>query len=889
MHSSPGIKPPGDLPLWRAGPLLIFLFLSAPICADNQIFNHVIGETVSLDVPEPGAGHIETPGSSDTYLFHGVAGERLYIEVLAGAITLADMRLTAPDDSVLFNATGLVSRGPITLPLSGTYELRIAGRSDATGTYSFRTTLTIDQTFNHQIGDTVSDGVPEPGAGNIETPGSTDTYLFEGSAGQRIYIRILAGPNVASMRLTAPDNSALFDATGLIDRGPITLPHDGTYALRIAGLGSATATYSFRINETIDQTFNHQIGDTVSDGVPEPGAGHIETPGSTDTYLFAGSAGQRIYIRILAGPSFLADMHLTAPDDSIVFNLGGLLDRGPITLPHDGTYALRIAGRGSATGPYSFRINETVDEIFDYHLGDLVSEDQPAPGAGRLEEPGSTDTYLFTAEAGQSFRFVYQGGAMPMARVRLTVPDGSVLFETSTLASSGPYTLPESGLYQLRIASQNANTGPYAFLTASALGAPEQLSLLAGDGELTVSWLPPSVDDGLPPDLYVATASPGGASCSTSGLSCVIDGLNNGTFHAVRVVASNAQHDSFPSPPVFGTPQGRPGPPQGLIAIATDGGAQIEWQPPASDGGSAILGYSVSAEPGGSGCEVDAPGCTLEGLTNGTTYAVTVFARNALGDGPEAGPVEVTPRPDPFESITELKAPAGPVRVGEAIPITARVSGGDTAPMDGRVSIVANSGESCSDNGPPGSTGLQAVFSCAISFAHAGQRSLTASFEDSLTHLDSSSQAETWSAMYFADLSVTIDDGRTASTPGEFVSYSITVTNSGPDAAPTSQLTVTVDPPLEEASWICQAPGNATCPAASGPDAIDVSLDLATGDTLNLVLSGRLPESLPARVTATARIAADGDLPNAVFDPVPANNLDTDVNQVDELFEDRFE
>jgi hypothetical protein len=70
--------------------------------------------------------------------------------------------------------------------------------------------------------------------------------------------------------------------------------------------------------------------------------------------------------------------------------------------------------------------------------------------------------------------------------------------------------------------------------------------------------------------------------------------------------------------------------------------ATITWLRPA-DGGSPILGYTVTAQPGGQSCSTDGPdalSCTITGLTNGVNYTFTVTARNAVGAStppPDAG------------------------------------------------------------------------------------------------------------------------------------------------------------------------------------------------------------------------------------------------------------
>ena len=73
------------------------------------------------------------------------------------------------------------------LTQTGTYEVEVTGPSSATGTYSFTlTSVAAADVFAVSIGDTISNGVPSAGAGNIETPGADDEYAFTGTVGQVI-------------------------------------------------------------------------------------------------------------------------------------------------------------------------------------------------------------------------------------------------------------------------------------------------------------------------------------------------------------------------------------------------------------------------------------------------------------------------------------------------------------------------------------------------------------------------------------------------------------------------------------------------------------------------------------------------------------------------------
>jgi Calx-beta domain/Fibronectin type III domain len=87
-----------------------------------------------------------------------------------------------------------------------------------------------------------------------------------------------------------------------------------------------------------------------------------------------------------------------------------------------------------------------------------------------------------------------------------------------------------------------------------------------------------------------------------------------------------------------------PGAPTKVTAVAGDSSAMVSFVAPASDGGSDINSYTVTASPGGATASGIASPITISGLTNGTAYAFTVTATNAHGTGPASLPSSpVTP------------------------------------------------------------------------------------------------------------------------------------------------------------------------------------------------------------------------------------------------------
>ena len=197
--------------------------------------------------------------------------------------------------------------------------------------------------------------------------------------------------------------------------------------------------------------------------------------------------------------------------------------------------------------------------------------------------------------------------------------------------------------------------------------APSAPSAVGGDSQATVSWTAPS-SNGSAVLSYTATASPGGATCTTpDGVtsSCTVTGLTNGTSYTFTVTATNGVGTGAASVPTSAvTPLRVAGAPGNVTATAANRSLSVSWNPPSSNGGSAITSYTATASPGGAWCsytvtspEVD--GCTILNLTNGTSYTVTVRATNTLGLGPASAPsAPAIPKTNPGAPSNVVATPA---------------------------------------------------------------------------------------------------------------------------------------------------------------------------------------------------------------------------------------
>jgi len=83
-----------------------------------------------------------------------------------------------------------------------------------------------------------------------------------------------------------------------------------------------------------------------------------------------------------------------------------------------------------------------------------------------------------------------------------------------------------------------------------------------------------------------------------------------------------------------------------------------------------------------------------------------------------------------------------PSQVGAIAPISVSVIGASMAPADGLVTVLASTGETCSDPSPSAGGGSTAQFTCDLTFGSVGPRTVTATFSGSTTHDGSVSAVE---------------------------------------------------------------------------------------------------------------------------------------------------
>lgn len=211
---------------------------------------------------------------------------------------------------------------------------------------------------------------------------------------------------------------------------------------------------------------------------------------------------------------------------------------------------------------------------------------------------------------------------------------------------------------------ENDMMRPVAFQVAP--GWPRNVTAVAGDGQATVSFLPPTGTGGSPITGYTLTVNPGGTviPVAADATSVVVPGLSNcGTPYTFTMTATTANGTSTPSPaslpvtpgPAFNAP---------TILTVTPGNATttVTIKAPTSTGCGPVTGYTVTSSPAGG---VDSNAGTIgtshvmTGLTNGTAYTFTVVATNAVGAKSPASAAST-----PVTPTAPSTRPAAPTALG---------------------------------------------------------------------------------------------------------------------------------------------------------------------------------------------------------------------------------
>jgi RHS repeat-associated protein len=340
--------------------------------------------TAPLTLGETITSRIDEIGEEDVYTFTATAGQKLYFDGISSTSGNIEAFLSTPSGSNLFSWRGQdISRnfGPITAPETGTYQLVVNGSNAVTGDYAFR------------LLDVVAASTPmsldAPVSGTLDSGVESQIYRFEGTAGQRVFLRRFNNISGTDYRLVSASGRIV---SGITSASPQLLPETDTYFLIVTGpITTEPVDFSFNITTPDRTTAPLTLGETITS--------RIDEIGEEDIYAFTATAGQQLYFDGISSTSGNIEAFLLTPNGSNIFPRRGQdvsRDLNPITVPQTGTYQLVVNGSNAVTGDYSWRLLN----IADAPLITLGTEIE-----GSLDDGRTVDIYRLEGSASQSLIF----------------------------------------------------------------------------------------------------------------------------------------------------------------------------------------------------------------------------------------------------------------------------------------------------------------------------------------------------------------------------------------------------------------------------------------------------------------------------------------------------
>ena len=566
-------------------------------------------DRASVNVIANKNGNSSTGGT--TYNLTGVAGfiaaAPAESDLTANAITVTNV-----SQPIISNATYNASVGVLTVAGTG-FTKRAGGNNDIVAN---KFTLYGEGGNSYTLTDT----------SNVEITSNTSFALTLSATDKEAY-NLIANKNgglstdISTFYLEAADDWAAGADPA------INIEDSSGNNITVSNVAIPTITSS---------TYNFSTGVLVVTG-----NGYLSRQGATNDvvankFTFTGQAGatytltDTASVDVSSSTSFT--MTLSATDKT---GVNSLLNNNGTSAQDSTTYNLAAADDWAAGADAALNVADVAGN------GITASNVITLPGAPSVGTASAGDTQASVTFSAPSS----DGGSAITSYTATANPGGaSVSGANSPLTVTG---LTNGIAYTLTVTATNGvGTGSSSAASNSVTPKAVQTITFANPGARdfdTAPTLTATSDSGLTVTFSsattgVCTITSGGALTFVTVGICTIDAdqSGNGSYLAASTVSQS-----------FSVNAVVPGSPTAASATAGDTQATVSFTAPASTGGAAITGYTVTSSPEGvTGTGATSP-ITVTGLTNSVAYSFTVTATNSAGTGAaSAASNSVTPAAD---------------------------------------------------------------------------------------------------------------------------------------------------------------------------------------------------------------------------------------------------
>ncbi|WP_082485711.1 MULTISPECIES: DUF4347 domain-containing protein [unclassified Acidovorax] len=468
------------------------------------------------------------------------------------------------------------------------------------------------------------------GIGGAYRIGDTVTATWDNTAGGDNNIDIISSVTVnfaqfgGGAAVPATNSSGTWTATYTIVAGGIAANNRNVVVTAQDNAGNVTTTGD-TTNAAVDNIAPF-VSSIAVNGSPGSGATSMAftvsfsesvANVSTDDFMLVGTGSASGSIASVSASS----------GSTVDVNIAGISGTGTLKVNLNGGTNI-IDGVGNSIPAYNGGSTHTVNV--------LTAPGAPTIGTATPGDAQASVTFSAPASNGGSAITTYTATANPggatgtcagpaACTATVTGLDNGTAYTFTVTATNGVGTSTASGASNSVTPKGNqtitfANPGPQSFGTSPTLTATASSGLTPTFTSSTTG---------------VCTITSGGTLTFVTAGSCTIDAdqAGNGTWNAATTVPRTFTVNAIvPGAPTIGT------------ATAGDTQASVTFSAPASNGGAAITGYTVTSSPTGiTGTGAGSP-ITVTSLTNGVAYTFTVTATNSAGAGPaSAASNSVTP------------------------------------------------------------------------------------------------------------------------------------------------------------------------------------------------------------------------------------------------------